>query len=283
MSGLALSLVLFAAVLHAGWNALLKAVQDRAVVLACVSLVHVMVGLAMVIAFPLPNIASWICIALSTLLHYGYYTLLFWVYRHGDLSLVYPISRGMAPLSVALGSALLIDEVLPALAWAGIAAVSAGICLLTLQGGRRQSSRLSLGFAVALGLLIAAYSITDGIGVRRSDNAFSYMGWLFLLEFPVPMVVFARRYLRRHRGSDIPITPRIITLGLFGGLCAVTAYGVVLYVKSFSPLGAVSAVRESSVIFAALIGITIFHERPIVLRLCAAVAVAAGIVLLASA
>lgn len=283
MSGLALSLVLFAAVLHAGWNALLKAVQDRAVVLACVSLVHVVVGLAMVTAFPLPNVASWICILLSTLLHYGYYILLFWVYRHGDLSLVYPISRGMAPLSVAVGSALLIDEVLPALAWAGVGMVSAGICLLTLQGGRRHSSRLSLGCAVALGLLIAAYSITDGIGVRRSDNAFSYMGWLFLLEFPVPMVVFARRYLRRHRGADAPITPRIIALGLFGGLCAVSAYGVVLYVKSFSPLGAVSAVRESSVIFAALIGIILFHERPVILRLCAALAVAAGIVLLASA
>lgn len=283
MTGFALSLVLSAALLHAGWNALLKAVQDRAVILACVSLVHVAVGAVMVMIFPLPNVASWFCIAISSALHYGYYILLFWVYRHGDLSLVYPISRGMAPLSVAIGSALIINEVLPALAWAGVGLVSAGICLLTLQGGRRQSAQLSLFCAIALGLLIASYSITDGIGIRRSDNAFSYMGWLFLLEFPVPLVIFLRRYLRRHSAQDAKITSQIMGLGLFGGLCAVSAYGIVLYVKSFAPLGAVSAVRESSAIFAALIGITLFNERPILLRLCAASAVAAGIVLLASA
>lgn len=283
MTGFALALVLSAALLHAGWNALLKAVQDRAVILACVSLMHVVVGCVMVVIFPLPNVASWFCIALSTALHYGYYTLLFWVYRHGDLSLVYPISRGMAPLSVAVGSALIINEVLPALAWAGVGMVSAGICLLTLQGGRRQSAQISLLCALALGLLIAAYSITDGIGIRRSDNPFSYMGWLFLLEFPVPLVIFLRRYLRRRTAQDAKITTSIVGLGLFGGLCAVSAYGIVLYVKSFAPLGAVSAVRESSVIFAALIGITIFNERPILLRLCAATAVAGGIVLLASA
>ncbi len=283
MTGFALALVLSAALLHAGWNALLKAVQDRAVILACVSLMHVVVGSVMVVIFPLPNVASWVCIALSTALHYGYYTLLFWVYRYGDLSLVYPISRGMAPLSVAIGSALIINEVLPALAWAGVGMVSAGICLLTLQGGRRQAARLSLVCALALGLLIAAYSITDGIGIRRSDNPFSYMGWLFLLEFPVPLVIFLRRYRRRHAAQDAKITTGIIGLGLFGGLCAVSAYGIVLYVKSFAPLGAVSAVRESSVIFAALIGITIFNERPILLRLCAATAVAGGIMLLASA
>jgi drug/metabolite transporter (DMT)-like permease len=270
----ALGLVLLAALLHAGWNALIKAVDDRAGVLAAVSAAHAVLGLCLVLVSPVPASASWPAIATSALLHYIYYALLFRAYRLGDLSQVYPISRGLAPAAVALAAAVLIGEQLPPAGWVGLACVCAGIGLLAVR--RNPSSPGAIGFAVALGLLIAAYSVADGLGVRHSQSVFGYMGWLFLLEFPVPLVIALNR---RLRGGHF--RPKVILLGSLGGVAAVTAYGIVLYVKTIAPLGAVSAVRESSVIFAALIGIVAFRERPILSRLFASAVVAAGVAALA--
>lgn len=276
MSLTALSLVLLAALLHAGWNAMVKAVDDRAGVLAAVSGAHAMLGLALVLTFPPPAMASWLSIAASTLLHYGYYILLFRAYRHGDLSQVYPISRGLAPALVALSAVILIGETLAPMGWFGLACVSLGVGILALQRGAVHASRQSVGLALALGLLIAAYSVADGIGVRRSESVFSYMGWLFLLEFPVPLTIALTR--RRNGGG---FTGRVLLMGGLGGIAAVSAYGIVLYAKTIAPLGAVSAVRESSVIFAALLGILAFGERPVAGRLIAAAVVATGVVMLA--
>lgn len=278
MSLTALSLVLFAAVLHAGWNAMVKAVDDRAGVLAAVSAIHATVGLTMVFCFPPPAMAAWPSIAASAVLHYGYYILLFRAYRHGDLSQVYPISRGMAPALVALSAMVLIGETLPPLGWFGLACVSLGVGILALQRGAAQASRQAVGLALGLGLLIASYSVADGIGVRRSDGVFGYMGWLFLLEFPVPLAIALSRR-RAGRG----VRPQVLLMGALGGIAAVSAYGIVLYAKTIAPLGAVSAVRESSVIFAALLGIVVFGERPVAGRLIAATVVAAGVIALALA
>ncbi|MDZ4309515.1 MAG: EamA family transporter [Cypionkella sp.] len=277
MTPTALALVLFAALLHAGWNAMVKAMDDRAGVLAAVSAAHAVLGLILVLSFPLPAIASWPSIAASTLLHYGYYILLFCAYRLGDLSQVYPISRGLAPAVVALSAVALIGESLAPLGWIGVACVSVGVTILALQKGAVQASRAAVLFAICLGMLIAAYSVADGIGVRRSGNAFSYMGWLFLLEFPVPLTI---ALIRRQTGGGF--SPRVLGIGAIGGIAAVSAYGIVLYVKTIAPLGAVSAVRESSVIFAALIGILWFGERPIAARLLAAAVVSVGVMTIAS-
>lgn len=278
MSPTALSIVLFAAILHAGWNAMVKAVDDRAGVLAAVSATHAAVGLAMVFSFPPPAMASWPSIAASAILHYGYYILLFRAYRHGDLSQVYPISRGMAPALVALSAMVLIGETLSPRGWLGLAGVSLGVGILALQRGAAHASRQAVGLALGLGLLIASYSVADGIGVRRSDGVFGYMGWLFLLEFPVPLTI---ALTRRRDGRGF--RPQVLVMGALGGMAAVSAYGIVLYAKTIAPLGAVSAVRESSVIFAALIGILVFGERPVLGRVIAAAVVAAGVVTLALA
>ena len=274
----ALSLVLFAALLHAGWNAMLKSVTDRAGVLAAVSAAHAVLWLALVLAFPLPAMASWPSIVASTLLHYGYYMLLFRAYRHGDLSQVYPISRGLAPALVALSAVILIGETLTPLGWSGLSCVSLGVGILALQRGAVHASRQSVGLALGLGVLIASYSVADGIGVRLSESVFGYMGWLFLLELPVPLAIALTR--RRNGGG---FGGRVLLMGGLGGVAAVSAYGIVLYVKTIAPLGAVSAVRESSVIFAALLGILVFGERPVAGRLIAAAVVAAGVVTLALA
>lgn len=278
MSLLSVSLVLLAAMMHAGWNALVKAVDDRAGVLGIVSAVHVVTGLILILIVPSPAPASWPMIATSVMLHFGYYLLLFRSYALGDLSQVYPISRGIAPALVAVSAAVLIGEGLPSAGWLGVFLVSIGVAILALRRGAPKAPRGGVAFAICLGMLIAAYSVADGIGIRKSESIFGYIGWLFLLEFPVPLAIA----LKRHRGGGV-INMRVVMLGAIAGIFAVLAYGIVLYIKSIAPLGAVSAVRESSVVFAALIGILIFGERPVGARLVASAVVATGVVALALA
>ncbi|MGE0502364.1 MAG: EamA family transporter [Rhizobiaceae bacterium] len=276
MSSFALALVLSAAVLHASWNAIVKGSGDRAVVLAAVASMHAVGGVVLILIGDPPSLPSWWAIIISTLIHYGYYALLFQAYRLGDLSQVYPISRGLAPALVAVGTLVIIGETLSTLGWIGLAAVSIGIGILALQRGAANADRTAVLAAVALGLTIAAYSIADGIGVRVSQSPLGYMGWLFLLEAPVVIAVLWTR--RRKR---MPVDWRSFGIGAIGGVLSVTAYGVVLYAKTIAPIGAVSAVRESSVIIAALIGVVIFGERPWSGRVVAAAVVAAGVLMLA--
>ena len=277
MSLFALSIVLFAALLHANWNAMVKAGGDRALILAGVALSHALVGLALILLSEAPARESWPALIISTLVHYAYYALLFQAYRLGDLSQVYPISRGLAPMLVAVGALLLIGESLPPMAWAGLIAVSVGIWLLSLRPQGMEVDRRAVIVAVVLGLAIASYSVADGIGVRLAGDPTGYMGWLFLLEAPVVFAVLGPRILRRGT-----IDPRTFALGMLGGVFAVTAYGLVLYAKTIAPIGVVSAVRESSVVIAALIGVILLGERPWKKRLAAALIVATGVVALAA-
>lgn len=277
MSLFALSIVLFAALLHASWNAMVKAGGDRALILAGVALSHALAGAALILLSEPPARESWPALIVSTLVHYAYYALLFQAYRLGDLSQVYPISRGLAPMLVAVGAFLLIGESLPPLAWTGLIAVSLGIWLLSLRPQGVEVDRRAVVVAVVLGLAIASYSVADGIGVRLAGDPTGYMGWLFLFEAPVVFAVLGPRILRRGA-----IDPRTFALGMLGGLFAVTAYGLVLYAKTIAPIGVVSAVRESSVVIAALIGVILLGERPWKKRIVAALIVATGVVALAA-
>lgn len=276
MSGYAFALVITAAVLHASWNAMVKAAGDRAVVLAAVSLANFVIGGAVIAIVPLPSAAAWPFVIASAILHYGYYVFLFYSYRFGDLSHVYPIARGIAPALVAVGAYLAIGETLSPAALCGLVAISCGIMLLSFRRNGAPTDPRALFFALATGAIIASYSVVDGIGVRQSENPFSYIGWLFTLEFPVAVVVLYRR--RRLRTA---IDRRSLGLGLVGGMLSVVAYGAVIYANSFTHIAAVSAVRESSVIIAALIGVVVFGERPWQRRLVSACIVAGGVVALA--
>ncbi len=254
---------------------MVKVSGDRSLILAAVALSHAFVGAGLIILSAPPAAESIPYLLASTLIHYGYYWLLFQAYRLGDLSQVYPISRGLAPVLVALGALVLAGENLAPAGWAGLAAVSFGIGILALQKGSIETDRRAVFVAAVLGMTIAAYSVADGIGVRVSNSPGGYMGWLFLLEAPIVLAVLGPRVATRRR-----IDPRIFALGLLGGLFAVAAYGLVLYAKTIAPIGAVSAVRESSVVVAALIGVVLLGERPWQARLVAGVVVATGIVAL---
>ncbi len=276
MSSTAFFIVLVAAMLHAFWNALIKASGDRAVSLGMVAMAHAIFGAVVVTQVPLPAREAWVFLAASTVIHWLYYYLIFHSYRLGDLSLVYPIARGIAPVLVTLGAWLAIGEDLPPLGWAGVMAVSSGVLLLSWRSVLTGLASPSILLALATGVNIASYSIVDGIGVRASGHALSYVAWLFLLEGFVTVYLVATRPL-----DFAGLKWRSWAIGLFGGFASAVAYGLAIYAKTLAPIGLVSALRETSVIFAAAIGILWFGERPWRPRAIAAAVVAVGVALIA--
>lgn len=278
MSPTAFAVVLVAAFLHAFWNALIKASGDRAVSLGLVALAHAIIGGVVVMMVPLPSRETFVFLGISTVIHWLYYYLIFHSYRLGDLSLVYPIARGIAPMLVTLGAWAAIGESLPAAGWAGVLAISTGVLLLSWRSVLAGVGSPSVLLALATGVNIASYSIIDGMGVREAGHTLSYVGWLFLLEG------FVILYLIVTRPHDfVGLKPSTWALGLFGGVCSALAYGLAIYAMSVAPIGLVSALRETSVIFAAGIGIIWLGERPWKPRVLAAVVVACGVGLIAIA
>ncbi|KZL04607.1 EamA-like transporter family protein [Pseudovibrio axinellae] len=275
MSFTIIVIILSAALLHAIWNAIVKSAADRTLTLGLVALGHVIPGAVMVVLLPLPDVASLGYVACSTVIHFAYYYMLGQAYRHGDLSVVYPIARGIVPALVSLWAMLFIGEVLPFWAWIGIGLIAFGIQMSSWSALRQGVGRAALGFAVATGVCISAYSLVDGVGVRLSGNTLSYWAWGAFLHIFIAAFVGLRR-----RSALSTLSRRTWILGLSGGLVSMTAYGLVLYAKNFAPLGAVSALRETSVIFAALIGFVFLGEGNWIRRMLAAVLMVAGVSLI---
>lgn len=269
--------VLVAALLHAVWNALVKSGGDRLLTLAAVNSTGALAAIPLVMLADLPAPASWPWLLLSSLLHCGYYFFLIKAYSAGDLAHVYPLARGTAPLLVTGGAALLADEYLPGLGVVGIVVASAGIVSLAFEGGPpwRRDSR-ALWFALATSLFISGYTVVDGIGVRLADSPLGYIGWLFLID-GLPLAIYA---LWRRAGVIRPFLRRERWRCLGGGLASMVAYGLVIWAMSLGAMGMVSALRETSVLFAVLIGIFMLGERLTLRRLAAAAAVCAGVALM---
>jgi len=271
-------LVLLAAIAHAGWNAVVKSSGARNRTFAVMLLTGGAVGLAGALLLPLPAPAAWPYLAVSATVHYGYYGFLLLAYRYGDLSQVYPLARGSAPLAVAGGAWLLAAEALPPAGVAGLALASAGLMSLAFENGLpRGHAGTSVLYALGTGLLISAYTVVDGMGVRASGAPLSYIVWLNLLEaLPIVLWLGAMRPDGFARGG---VWWRH---GLVGGLLATAAYGFVIYAMSAGGMAHVSALRETSTLFAALIGTLVLGEKgggP-VRRIAAAAMVSAGIVVL---
>lgn len=277
MTPTAIALVLCAAVLHATWNALLKSGDDRFRSMAVMSIATSLVSLPAILLLPMPALPSLPYQLLSAALHVGYNLLLVRAYRHGDLGQVYPIARGSSPLLVTIGAALLASEVPGPISLLGIILVSAGV--LSLAKGWSGASREGFITAFATGAFIAAYTVTDGLGARLSGSPPAYTAWMFLMTgVPFPIIF----YLARGRGSAIFADTRETIRSGIGGVVSVVAYGAVIWAASIGPMGSVSALRETSVVFATLIGWIFLGERLTVTRLASCAAVAAGAIALAS-
>lgn len=266
--------VLFGALLHAGWNALVKAGDDKVLDNAFIGLGGSLLAVPLVLVAGLPPPAAWPYLALSLVIHVGYYASLSRAYQHGDLSLTYPLMRGTPPLLVAAASGVFADEALSPLAWAGVAGISGGVLLLGLSRAALRSPA-AVGFALANAALIACYTIVDGIGVRVAGHAVQYVGAFFLVNGGLfTALVFARRGRRavlvhaRQRG--------LLMLG--AAAASGLSYGIALWAMTRAPVAAVAALREVSVLFAALIGAWLLKEGFEARRLLGAAIVVAGVV-----
>lgn len=266
-------LVLLAAVFHSSWNAIAKHVPHRLASSTLIALVYLLAGIAGVAVFGVPAVSAWPFVAVSTCLQTAYLLLLTTSYKHGDFSQIYPLARGLAVLLVAVVSVTLLAETLSVLQLVGVAVVGGSLLALALLGGG--GSRLGVIFAVLTGLSIAAYSVVDGVGVRQSGNSFAYISWLFLLQgVLIPLVCWLSTPDRVAYVKAVGIHWKI---GAVGGILSMLAYGIVVWAQNLAPLALVSALRESSVLLAGLIGFLFFAEKFSKARLGLTTAAVAGI------
>ncbi len=269
--------VLGAALLHAAWNAMLKGGNDTMLDMAIVVAGSGLVVVPFLPFVPLPAPASWPYIGVSMVIHVGYYTALVGTYRAGDLSHGYPLMRGVAPLLVAGFGAAVLGELPGLWMWLGILLISSGVIAIAFVGGANWlHNQRATAWALANAALIAGYTLVDGAGVRLAGSAASYAVWMFLFDaFPYVLIV---AWLRR--GELLTYARRNWHRGLAGGAFSVAAYAIALWAMTRAPIAAVAALRETSVIFAAILGAWLLKEPFGRARLAGAAAVLCGVVAL---
>jgi len=271
-------LVLVAALLHATWNAMLHGNHDRFLSMTWMSIAISAVSTVVVLFAPWPTRSAWPYIVASGLTHIVYNMSLVRAYRRSDLGEAYPIARGSSPLLVTLGAALFAHEAIGPLHALGIVMISGGIIALALEGGN--VSRAGALAALTTGATIALYTVIDGIGVRLSSGeALTYTAWMFLFYWLMPVLFIATRGAAAL-WTPVRNAPVAVGSSLAGGLVSIGAYGIVIWAMQSGAMGAVSALRETSVVFAVLIGRVFLREAVSARRWMACLIVAAGAVCL---
>lgn len=270
--------VLVAAFCHASWNAIIRMRGDKILsmtLLVTASGVLVLPGLFFVPVLPR---AAWPFVIASAIIHLGYNTFLALSYHHGELSKVYPLVRGSAPLLTLVLSLTFLDEQVDASGVVGIVVLAAGIMSLALDRGWRALVRSPRGllYAAATSLCITGYTLSDGLGARAAGNAHQYVVWLFVLDMlPMLLIVLAlrgREFVAAARSNWGP--------GLLGGALSLAAYWIVIWAFTVAPIPIVAALRETSILFAALIGTTLLGERMTAVRAASIVLVLCGLALM---
>jgi drug/metabolite transporter (DMT)-like permease len=278
MDAFVFAAVLIAAACHAGWNATIKGGLDPLATTVLISIGAAIVGAALLPVVGLPAGAAWPWCGASVLIHLLYFAALIESYRAGDMGQVYPIARGSAPLMTAIVTTALVGERLGLAGWSGIILLVAGVMLLSLRGGRdlTRLDRKAVGFALFTAVTICAYSVVDGLGARHAGSANAYSVALFVGIGPV-MVIYA---LARRGREVIPAMGRHWHLGLAGGTLQLGSYGIAIWAMTVAPIAIVAALRETSVLFGALIAIMFLKEPLRVGRVAAALMIVAGLTLI---
>ena len=270
--------VLFAALCHAGWNALIKVGLDP---LSTTTLLSIGSGVLALLFLPLVGIpawAAWPWLIASVVIHLFYFAALIEAYRGGDLGQVYPIARGSAPLMTAAATTFLVGEKLSLIGWVGIIALVAGVFLLSAHGGRdlAKIDRRAVGFALLTALTICTYSVVDGIGGRLAGDPNAYSLWLFV-GIAVVMLPYA---LYRDGRDVIPAMQTYWRRGLAGGALQVLSYGIAIWAMTVAPIAIVATLRETSVLFGAVIAVIVLKEPLRAVRIAAALLIVCGLVLI---
>ena len=270
------AVVLAAALMHAAWNTILKSAESKLLETTLITVGAGVIAGVTLPFLPLPGAGAWPWLAASVALHVVYFLMLAGAYRFGDLSHTYPLMRGGAPLLVTLATPLALSEVVSPQVNAGVLLVSIGIACPALVTLRQPKTGAATAFAVLNAVVIATYTIVDGKGARLSGNSVSYSQWLFFLNaFGIAAVA-----LLRHQRDVFQYARRRLWRGLTGAAFTITSYGIVVWAMTKAPVAAVAALRETSVVFAAVIGATFLKEPLGAARIAGALVVASGIALL---
>lgn len=266
--------VLIAALLHACWNAIIKFGDDKLQGMVLLSVAHGLIGLMLIAIFPIPSKESWWLLAGSVLFHLMYKTFLTFAYMRGDLSRVYPIARGTAPMIVLVISLIALSDVMLASQIFGIVLVGLGIMLMAWGVFAHGEERALVPYALLAAVGTAGYSLFDGLGARVSGSVSGYIGWLFFLDaflFTVGGVA-----IKGH--AVLPKSVKIWMLGLIAGVCSVAAYWIAVWAMTLAPIALVTALREVSVLFAVLIGVLFFKDKAMVGKIFAGLMIVAGVI-----
>ncbi|HUL87860.1 MAG TPA: DMT family transporter [Pseudolabrys sp.] len=270
--------VLFAAACHASWNALIKVGLDPLSTTTLISVGSGIVALVLVPFVGMPAWAGWPWLVLSIVVHLVYFAALIESYRTGDLGQVYPIARGSAPLMTATATTIFVGERLSTIGWSGIFAIVVGVLLLSARGGRdlAEIDRRAIGFALFTALTICAYSVIDGVGARLSGNPNAYSLWLFI-GIAVVMVPYA---LYRDGPDVLPAMQRFWRRGFAGGALQVLSYAIAIWAMTVAPIAVVATLRETSVLFGAVIAVVVLKEPLRAVRIIAACLIVGGLILI---
>ncbi len=268
--------VLFAALLHAAWNAIIKGGDNKLFEIALVSAGSGVYAVVFLPFLPFPDPASWPFLAASTFIHFAYHICIPMAYARVDLSYAYTIMRGCAPMFTAMALTLL-GTPLPWLGWFGVALLCGGVLTLGLENSRHSMKNTSgTGIALGIALIIMLYTLSDGHGARLSNAPISYTCWMFFINaFPITLYV-----LWRHKYAFINYAKKRLVITSVSGLCNMGAYAIALWAMTKSPIAMVAALRETSVIWSMLLGIVFLKERFSIYRMLAILLVVIGTMLI---
>ena len=282
MSGLVVAVVLFAALLHASWNAIVKSGKDTFLSTVLVSVGAALISLAVLPFVEAPAPASWPYLAASAVAQLAYYSLLAAAYQAGDMSHAYPLMRGSAPLLVALASWPLIGERLSSMQMGAVACICAGICALYFAArlpataAVRKNTGRATAFALGNACVIASYTLIDGIGVRLSGAPAAYTMWIFVLN-GAGLLLWT---VLRRPADLLAYAQTQWHLAAFGGFGTLASYGLALWAMTQAPVAAIAALRETSILFAIAIAALFLREKISPRRYLAIVLIAAGAILM---
>jgi drug/metabolite transporter (DMT)-like permease len=270
--------VLIAAFCHASWNAIIRMRGDKLVSMALLVSAAGLIALPGLFFFPMLPARAWPYVITSAIVHVGYSTFLALAYHHGELTKVYPLVRGSAPVVTLAISLLFLDEAVDPSEAIGVVVVGFGIMVLAFDGGWRKllASPHVLVYAAATSLCITAYTLSDGLGGRQADNAHQYVLWLFFLDM-IPTVGMILIIKRRAFFAAVEENWRA---GLLGGVLSLVAYWIVIWAFTVAPIPIVAALRETSILFALLIGMLWLGEKVTRVRAVSIVLVLLGLALM---
>jgi drug/metabolite transporter (DMT)-like permease len=263
--------VLFAALLHASWNAIVKGAGDKLLTTVLVTTFAALLAAVSLPALRQPHAGSWHFILASSLFQVTYFVLLARTYHVADMSQSYPLMRGTAPLLVGMVSVLALGADLTVTMWIGVGVICSGI--LGMAAGDRRRNRRGTALALLNAVVIAGYTIIDGLGVRRSAAPAAYTLWIFLVS-GVPLAAWAIR--TRGRATLTEYMCRNWHFGLIGGVGSVASYGLALWAMTIAPIAVVAALRETSILFGVVISGLLLKEHIGFARFAAACTIALG-------